>query len=94
MWPNLKFDFFGDRGYNMGVAPQGIQIMVSKDKSYRFRLSDGLFEAARQKSEREDLSLAQVLRRFLRAWVAGQLELPRHTEFGGETPKSKSSSVR
>ena len=40
-----------------------------KDKSYRFRLPNELFEAAMDKSAREDLTLAQVLRRFLREWV-------------------------
>ncbi len=55
--------------------------MVSKDKSYRFRLSNELFEAARRKAERGDLTLAQVLRRFLMAWVTGKLELPLHAEF-------------
>ena len=58
--------------------------MVGKDKSYRFRLSSELFEAARHKAEREDLTLAQVLRRFLMAWVTGKVELPLHTEFGEE----------
>jgi predicted DNA binding CopG/RHH family protein len=43
---------------------------MEKDKSYRFRLPSDLFEAARAKAEREDLTLAQVLRRFLREWVA------------------------
>jgi hypothetical protein len=42
---------------------------MEKDKSYRFRLPTELFEAARAKAEREDLTLAQVLRRFLRDWV-------------------------
>lgn len=42
---------------------------VEKDKSYRFRLSSELFEAAVAKAAREDLTLAQVLRRFLRQWV-------------------------
>ena len=59
--------------------------MVDKDKSYRFRLAGSLFEAAQQKARREDLSLAQVLRRFLRAWVAGQIDLPPSTEFDGES---------
>ena len=58
--------------------------MDGKDKSYRFRLSSELFETAQQKAQREDLSLAQVLRRFLRGWVAGQIELPAHAEFEGE----------
>ena len=43
---------------------------MEKDKSYRFRLPSGLFEAAMAKAAREDLTLAQVLRRFLREWVA------------------------
>jgi hypothetical protein len=58
--------------------------MVRKDKSFRFRLSGDLFEAARQKAEREDLTLAQVLRRFLMAWVTGGVELPLQTEFREE----------
>ena len=41
-----------------------------KDKEYRFRLPNSLFEAAMQKAKGEDLTLAQVLRRFLREWVA------------------------
>jgi hypothetical protein len=55
--------------------------MRKHDKSYRFRLPNELFEAARQKAQREDLSLAQVLRRFIRAWVTGEIEMPPHTEF-------------
>ncbi len=58
--------------------------MDGKDKSYRFRLSSELFEAAQQKAQREDLSLAQVLRRFLRGWVVGQIDLPLHSETEGE----------
>ena len=46
---------------------------MEKDKSYRFRLPSELFEAAMAKSAREDLTLAQVLRRFLRQWVAEDL---------------------
>ena len=42
---------------------------MEKDKSYRFRLPSDLFEEAKAKAEREDLTLAQVLRRFLREWV-------------------------
>ena len=42
---------------------------MEKDKSYRFRLPAELFEAARAKAERQDLTLAQVLRRFLREWI-------------------------
>ena len=42
---------------------------MEKDKSYRFRLPTELFEAARAQAVREDLTLAQVLRRFLRDWV-------------------------
>lgn len=43
---------------------------MDKDKSYRFRLPTELFEAAKAKAKSEDLTLAQVLRRFLREWVA------------------------
>jgi predicted DNA binding CopG/RHH family protein len=63
--------------------------MVSKDKSYRFRLSNELLEAALQKAKCEDLSLAQVLRHFLRTWVAGDLELRLHIEFEGEDQKNE-----
>ena len=63
--------------------------MASKDKSYRFRLSNELLEAALQKAKCEDLSLAQVLRHFLRTWVAGDLELGLHIEFEGEDQKNE-----
>ena len=43
---------------------------MEKDKSYRFRLPSEIFDAAMAKAEREDLTLAQVLRRFLREWVS------------------------
>jgi hypothetical protein len=43
---------------------------MEKDKSYRFRLPSELFDAAMARAAREDLTLAQVLRRFLRQWVA------------------------
>ena len=58
-----------------------------QDKSYRFRLSKRLLEAAHRKAARQDLALAQVLRRFLQAWVADRIELPPYTEFEGETPE-------
>jgi predicted DNA binding CopG/RHH family protein len=45
-------------------------VKEKKDKSYRFRLPNELFEAATAKAAREDLTLAQVLRRFLRKWIA------------------------
>ena len=50
--------------------------MDKQDKSYRFRLPIKLFEVATEKAEREGLSLAEVLRRFLRAWIAGEIETP------------------
>lgn len=53
-----------------------------KDKSYRFRLPSELFEAASAKASDEDLTLAQVLRRFLREWVQeeGSEELEKQEE--------------
>ena len=42
---------------------------MAKDKSYRFLMPQELFEKAMAKARREDLTLAQVLRRFLREWV-------------------------
>ena len=40
-----------------------------KDARYQFRLPRGLLDAALEKARREDLTLAQVLRRCLREWV-------------------------
>ena len=54
--------------------------MVRKDKSYRFLLPRELFDAAEAKAKREDLNVAQVLRRFLSAWVAGEIELPSYRD--------------
>lgn len=52
-----------------------------KDKSYRFRLPSELFEAATAKAASEDLTLAQVLRRFLREWTGkGAPEVPEQEE--------------
>lgn len=52
-----------------------------KDKSYRFRLSSELFEAATAKAQGEDMTLAQVLRRFLREWTkTGSSEEPEQEE--------------
>ncbi len=61
--------------------------MEKQDKSYRFRLPKELLITAHQKAAQEDLALAQVVRRFLRAWVAGEIETPAYTEFEGETPE-------
>ncbi|MBN1886842.1 MAG: hypothetical protein JW850_02590 [Thermoflexales bacterium] len=52
--------------------------MISKDKSYRFRLAGKLLEDAHQKAKENDLTLAQVLRNFLKAWVSGDIELSLH----------------
>ena len=58
---------------------------MSKDKSYRFRLPDKVFQAAQYKPVDEDLTPAQVYRRFLRTWVSGQARLPFQVDFeGGE----------
>jgi len=52
-----------------------------KDKSYRFRLPNELFETAAAKAASEDLTLAQVLRRFLREWTKeGTSEEPEKEE--------------
>ncbi len=45
-----------------------------KDKDYRFRLPNSLFEIAMRKAKREDLTLAQVIRRFLREWVTEDVQ--------------------
>lgn len=56
--------------------------MVHKDKSYRFLLSQELFDAAQRKADREDVILAQVMRRLLSAWTAGEIELPPYHDIG------------
>jgi len=43
---------------------------LEKDARYQFRLPKSLLDAALDKARREDLTLAQVLRRLLRQWVA------------------------
>ena len=45
------------------------------DKSYRLRLPTRLFEEAIAKAKREDLTLAQVMRKLLREWVAEESSL-------------------
>jgi predicted DNA binding CopG/RHH family protein len=56
-------------------------VKQTKDKSYRFRLPSELFEAATAKAASEDLTLAQVLRRFLREWIReGTSEEPEKEE--------------
>ena len=40
-----------------------------KDARYQFRLPGSLLDTALEKARREDLTLAQVLRRLLRQWV-------------------------
>lgn len=54
--------------------------MIPKDKSFRFRLSQELFDRAEAKAEAEDLRLAQVLRRLLSAWINGEIDLPQYRE--------------
>ena len=58
--------------------------MIPKDKPFRFRLPQELFDLAEIKAAREDITLAQVLRRLLSAWVAGEIELPRYRDLGEE----------
>lgn len=58
--------------------------MVPKEKSYRFRLPQELFDLAEAKAQKEDITLAQVLRRLLRAWAIGEIELPPYRSVEGE----------
>jgi hypothetical protein len=58
--------------------------MIPKDKSFRFRLPQELFDLAEDKAQREDITLAQVLRRLLSAWVAGEIELPPYRDLRKE----------
>ena len=39
------------------------------DTVFRFRLPSELLQAAKEKARREDVTVAQVLRRCLREWV-------------------------
>lgn len=41
-----------------------------KDAKYQFRVPRDLLDKALEKARRQDLSLAQILRRLLREWVA------------------------
>ena len=43
---------------------------MDKDARYQFRLPRSLLDAALEKARREDFTLAQVLRRCVREWVA------------------------
>ena len=43
---------------------------LEKDARYQFRLPQSLLTVALEKARGEDLTLAQVLRRLLRQWVA------------------------
>lgn len=58
--------------------------MITKDKSYRFRLPQELFDLASAKSKSEDITLAQVLRRLLRAWASGEIVLPPYRSIEGD----------
>lgn len=58
--------------------------MIPKDKSYRFRLPQELYDRAEAKAEAEDITLAQVMRRLLSAWTAGEIELPPYREISEE----------
>ena len=42
---------------------------TEKDTKFQFRLPSELLSRALEKARREDLTLSQVLRRFLREWV-------------------------
>jgi hypothetical protein len=50
--------------------------MAPKDTSYRVRLSTKELQAAHAKARRGDASLAQVIRRLIRAWLDDRIELP------------------
>ena len=42
---------------------------LDQDARYQFRLPKSLLDTALEKARRDDLTLAQVLRRLLRVWV-------------------------
>ena len=52
-----------------------------KDARYQFRLSRSLLDAAMEKARREDFTLAQVLRRCLKAWI--EEDVPREPQQEG-----------
>lgn len=58
--------------------------MITKEKSFRFRLPQELFDLAERRAQREDIRLAQVMRRLLRAWALGEIELPPYREIESE----------
>jgi hypothetical protein len=53
---------------------------VDLDKSYRIRMPTELFDNAMAKAKRQDLTLAQVIRRLLREWVQDPPEEARQGE--------------
>jgi len=59
----------------------------SKNTRYQIRLPLDLYTTARQKADKEDVALAQVLRRFLRRWTEGDLPTSELFEEKGHEPR-------
>jgi hypothetical protein len=67
--------------------------MRRQHSSFRFRLSERLLEAAHEKAAREDLALAQVVRRLPHACVVGEIEIPPYAQFEGEVQDNDTETV-
>jgi len=54
----------------MATHQQGAIVSDQKDVRLSIRIPRHLRDAALEKAKREDLTLSQVVRRFLREWIA------------------------
>ena len=60
---------------------------TDKNTKYQIRLPLNLYTTAREKADKEDIALAQVIRRFLRRWTAGDLPTSELFEEKGHEPR-------
>lgn len=58
--------------------------MIMQKKSFTFKISADLLDKVRDKAERYDLNMGQVIRRLLAAWYYDVLPLPILREDGAE----------
>ncbi len=56
------------------------------ETSITFRLPEDLYDRAKAKAKREDITLSQVLRRYLRGWVSDH---PAAVELDGGMPETR-----
>jgi len=54
--------------------------MANLEHKMTVRIPRELHKAAKVKAVQSDVTLSEAVREFLRLWVAGEIELPAHTE--------------